>query len=159
MDAPPPLSLGFPMFVIEYAVVDTSIIYHERKNLNVGGEWLGAVPKLAISLNLRTSEYHLSHCNDEWEDLCSVESRKTIQEIKALAERRYEGIGEKWIPTDYTETEAEAHFRELTSEWTCSFCNKSWYDGDMGGMIVRDHAKICYVCIKSFAGEITRDNT
>jgi hypothetical protein len=158
MDSPPPLSLCLPTFVIEYALVDSSIKYHERKNLNVGGEWLGAVPKLAICLNLRTNEYHLSHCNDEWEDLCSVESRKTIQEIKALAERRYEGIGEKWIPTDYTEAEAEAHFRELASEWTCSFCKKS-LEESMDGMVVKDNATICYACIKSFGDKISGNNT
>ena len=155
MNTVPPLSLSFSTFVVEYAIVDSSIKYHERKNLNVGGEWLGAVPKLAICLNLRSSEYHLSHCNDEWEELCNVETRKTIQEIKALAERRYEGIGEKWISTDYTATEAEAYFQEVASEWTCSFCKKSLYDEPMDGMIVCDHAKICYGCIKSFADKIT----
>lgn len=150
----PPISIFIPSYVVEYAVVDSTVKFMNRKNLNVGGNWLGAVPKLAICKNLETSEYHLSHCDDEWNDLCAVQTAKTIQEIKEIAEKHYQGIGKNWVTSGYSETDAIASLNEEIETTKCSFCGRSPHDESTRSMIVSDNARICDVCIREFYHEI-----
>ena len=46
MEAPPPVLAG--LYVVEYAEADTSIVFEQRRTLNVDGQWLGRLPCLAI---------------------------------------------------------------------------------------------------------------
>ena len=155
----PPISLSYPMFVVEYAIVDHSVHFIDRKTLSVGGEWLGEVPALAISKDVSTGDFHLCHCDSEWKDLCAVQSASTIEEIKEQAERHYLGVGEKWTQTGYSQTDAEAIFDEMREEDKCSFCSESWWDWHLPGqdrkMIVSEHAKICSDCVMRFSKELS----
>jgi len=147
----PPISLFIPSYVVEYAVVDSSVTFFDRRTLNVGGEWLGAVPQLAICKNVETSEYHLSHCNSDWEPLCAVQTAKTIEEIKEIAEWHYQGISAKWIPTNYEEDEVLKLLEEEREQWRCSFCRRSRSDEGVTGMFCSEYATICNLCVKAFA--------
>lgn len=149
----PPISLWFPSYVLEYAVVGAEVVFKDRRTLSVGGEWLGEVPKLAISRNLETQEYHLNHCNEDWESLCSVESRATIDEIRHLAEKHYQGITDHWTETEYSEADAAIVLERAKDEKRCSFCGRSAYDDEIKKLIVGANAKICNKCVDSFSQE------
>ncbi len=159
MDTPPPLSLAYPTFVLEYAVVDVSVEYTGRQKLNVNGEWLGEVPKLAITKNYKTGKYHLSHCNEEWDELCSVQSRGSVREIKTLAAERYRGIDSKWRQTGYEMTDAIAAHEQEKIEYGCSFCGKSPYEGEMLGFVRSEKANICSECLKYYAEKLNERTT
>lgn len=155
----PPVSLYYPAYVVEYANVDATVKFIDRKTLNVGGEWLGAVPKLAICRNIETSEFELSHCNEDWESLCAVQTAATIEGIKGIAEKHYNGIGSKWVETNYKEADAVALFEAAREAEKCSFCGKSHYDADIQGMVVSDNARICSNCIRAFYQELENGNS
>ena len=151
----PPIILSLPAYVVEYALVNSSVSFVDTRTLNVGGEWLGAVPKLAICRNVKTLEYHLSHCNDDWEELCSVQSGETVEDVRAIAEKHYVGINGKWNPTGYSEAEANAAIEEIKDGMRCSFCGKSAYD-DAGikRLVEGSNANICDICVKDFASSM-----
>lgn len=153
----PPISLFIPSYVVEYAVVDSTVKYMNKKNLWAGDEWLGAVPKLAISKDIETSEFRLSHCNEEWEDLCAVQSASTIEEIKEIAEKHYQGINKKWIQTDYNESDAIALIEAEKEAVKCSFCGRSPWDEEIGRMVINEKARICELCIKSYYSLIQKN--
>jgi len=150
----PPITLCHPSYVVEYAVVDNSVKYTDRKNLNVGGKWLGAVPKLAICKNIENEEYTLAHCDDDWDLLCFVESHKTIDESKKNAEKHYNGINEKWIKTDYMEAQALEIFSQEKEKMKCSFCGASHYDGIFTSLVTGKDANICNACIQSISKDL-----
>ena len=145
----PPLTIFHSSYVVEFAIVDASIKFVDRKTLNVGGVWLGEVPKLAICKNIKTNEYHLSHCDTDWNDLCGVQTDNSIESIKETAEKHYQGISKKWIPTNYKQSDAEKIFLDEADKNRCSFCKKSHYDNSFT-TIIGDSPKICNVCIDKF---------
>ena len=158
----PPLMLSLPTYVVEYALVPDSITHVPCKKIWAGNHWLGAVPRLAISKNFLTDEYHLSHCDDEWQDLCFIESESTIEEIKIVAEKHYPGISEFWIETGYEEPEAVKARSEALRENACSFCGKSALDTEteITSMILgRNDARICDICIRELREELGSDDT
>jgi hypothetical protein len=155
----PPVSLYFPAYVVEYANVDSTVKFIDRKTLNVGGEWLGPVPKLAICKNIETSEFELSHCSEDWESLCSVQRAASIEAIKEIAEKHYQGIGPKWAESHYRESDAIALFESAKEAEKCSFCGKSQYDTDIHNMIVSSDARICDNCIRTFYKELENGNS
>ena len=147
----PPVTLFHPTYVVSYATVDSEVKYMDRRNLNVGGEWLGEVPNLAICKDVNRSKYFLSHCNEEWESLCSVQEAETEQEIKETAEGYYLGIRSKWINTSYSSTEAKQIFRDQENKMRCSFCDNSLYDNYYQSLVQGKKANICNVCIQEFS--------
>ena len=155
----PPISLSYPSYVIEFAVVDETVEYMNRKNLNVGGEWLEAVPKLAICYDIEREEYFLAHCDEGWEVLCLVESHKTIAESKINAEKHYRGLNAKWIKTNYKKSEAIKLFEEEKESMKCSFCGRSHYDHEFSELIAGDAAKICNLCVEKFSQELEDDGS
>ena len=155
----PPLSLYYPAYVVEYAIVDSTVKFIDRKTLNVAGEWLGAVPKLAICKNVKTSELELSHCSEDWESLCSVQTAATLEAIKKIAEKHYQGIGSKWVETHYKESDAVALFESEKESGKCSFCGKSHYDANIRNMIVSSDARICDNCVRTFYKELENGNS
>lgn len=150
----PPITLCYPSYVVEYAIVDDTVEYMNRRNLNVGGEWLGAVPKLAICKDIESKELYLAHCNDDWDILCYVESHKTIEESKENAEKHYRGIGKKWIQTNYKESDALEVFEKEKEKMRCSFCGKSHFDHEFQSLICGEKANICDVCVENFSKEL-----
>jgi hypothetical protein len=104
--------LFYPAYVVEYAANDSAVTLFDGKTLNIGGEWLGEVPQLAICRNAETSEFHLSRCSNEWECFCAVQTASSVQEIKDVAEKHYKGINANWIKTDYKKEEALALFEK-----------------------------------------------
>ncbi len=83
--------------------------------------WIGAVPKLAICKHIETTEFHLSHCSNDWTALSMVEAEDTLAGIQEVAEKHYKGITDKWIPTNYTESDATKIFDEEKEKMRCSF--------------------------------------
>lgn len=150
----PPVTLCYPTYVIEYAEIDDSVEYMDRRNLNVGGEWLGAVPKLAICEDIHSGEFHLAHCDDDWRALCFVESHKTIKESKENAEKHYRGIHKKWTKTNYKKTDAEKIFEKEKEKFRCSFCGKSHYDHEFSSLFTGKNANICDECVDAFSKEL-----
>lgn len=146
----PPLSLCYPSYVIEYAIIDDTIEYKHRNNLNVGGKWVSAVPKLAICKDTESGEYYLAHCNKDWELECYVECHKSIEESKENAEKHYQGINGKWVETNYNEADALQLFEEEKESMRCSFCGKSHYDEVFSSIVTGENANICNLCIESF---------
>ena len=113
---------------------------------------MGVVPKLAISKDIETSEFRLSHCNEEWEDLCAVQSATTIEEIKEIAEKHYQGINKNWIRTNYNESDAIALIeaeKEAVEGFILQERSPLW-DEEIGRMVINEKARICELCIKSY---------
>ncbi len=157
----PPLSLWLPSYVVEYVKIPASINHVPSKKLWAGNRWLGEVPRLAICKNYLTEEFHLSHCDDEWQDLCSVESRSELTQVKILAEKHYPGISEFWESTDYREEDAVTERNDIIKEDACSFCNKSFHDEDsrITNMIGTKEPRICNICITEFYEAINSEET
>ena len=150
----PPISFCYPTYVVEYAVVDSSVEFLNRGNLNVGGEWLGAVPKLAICRDIYSKAYFLAHCAKDWEMLCMVEEHETLEKSKANAEKHYKGISSKWIRTNYKKKKAIQLFNREKDKMRCSFCGKSHYDHEFASLICGKDAKICNECVGRFSKEL-----
>jgi len=138
----PPLSLALPTFVVEYAIVPKSVKHIPSKKLWAGDRWLGAVPRLAICKDYLSNEFCLTHCDDEWEHLCGVEFRETIDEIKMIAEKHYPGITDYWKKTGYKEPDAIKQRNEIIEDNTCNFCEKSSYD--IGNLCIKDFYEAFY---------------
>lgn len=151
----PPVSLCYPTYVVEYAKVDDTVEFMNRGNLNVGGEWLGAVPKLAICKDIKSNEFFLAHCDSDWQMLCMVENHATIEETKANAEKHYKGISKRWIKTNYKKKKAKQLFDKVKEKMKCSFCGKSHYDDKFSSLICGKNANICNVCVDSISKEFS----
>src|ERR1051326_849143 len=115
MSAPPPALHS--THAIEYAIVDDTVRFEQRHVLNVGGEWLGQVPCLAICQDLHKDEFYLFHCDAEWNVLGVAAGYKSVAEIKARAERSYHGINGKWIPTGHSRAAAEKYLADSFKGW------------------------------------------
>ena len=158
----PPLMLFLPAYVVEYALVPDSITHVPGKKIWAGNHWLGPVPRLAISKNFLTDEYHLSHCDVEWQELSSIESGDTIEKIKIVADRHYPGINEYWMETGYKETDAVRAHSEALQDNACSFCGKSALDSEaaIASMICgRNDARICDICIRQLRDDLDSEDT
>ena len=157
----PPLSIWLPSYVIEYALIPSTIKHIPSKKIWAGNRWLGAVPRLAISKDYYSGEFHLDHCDDEWQSLSSVESRTDIEEIKIIAEKHYPGISDSWIKTGYKESDAKIERNIIVKDNACSFCNKSIddMDSEITSMVGINEPRICNICILEFHNGIINENT
>lgn len=90
--------------VIEYAIVNDSVTYEERKTFFVGGHLLGEIPKLAICQNLGESEFLLFHCDKDW-NVLGAAGLQSIDQAKRKIERSYHGITKEWKSLGTTEEE------------------------------------------------------
>jgi len=151
---PPPPALDCA-HAIEYAVVDASVRFEQRHWLNVGGEWLGAVPRLAICRNLDESQFMVFHCGEDWNVLGVASGYDTIADAKARAERSYHGLMQKWTPTGHSVDDALGYVKERFKGHECSFCGRLplQYDSAIGGPGVR----ICNHCIVEFHETVRSD--
>jgi ClpX C4-type zinc finger len=156
MEAPPPaLDCAY---AIEYAAVDETVAFEQRQTLNVGGEWLGAVPQLAICQNLDESQFMVFHCDRDWSVLGVAAGYKSVAEAKTKTEKSYHGISAKWRPTGHTREEAARHIADQFKGQECSFCGRTpnQYESCVG-----DHVRICNHCVNEFHAAIHsgRDET
>lgn len=149
--APPPV-LDMAR-VIAYAIVDSSVVWTGRQTLFVGGQLLGAVPKLALCRNLNPSDTDilLLHCNSEWHVL-GASGAKTLEEAKARAERAYQGTTSKWIHRNISPEEARTWILKQSPTIVCSFCGR--FPMEVDGLIEGTESAICFGCIKSFYGSM-----
>jgi len=139
---------------IEYAVVDDSVHFEQRHWLNVGGEWLGAAPRLAICRNLDETQFMIFHCDNDWNVLGVAAGYDTIAEAKSRAERSYHGLSAKWIPTGHSHEEAVKYVKERFEGFECSFCGRLPLQYQS---VVGDEVRICNHCIDEFYQAIHRE--
>ncbi len=153
----PPICINLNSFVVEFAFVDSSVVYKNTKNLNVGGEWLGKVPQLAICKEIATKKYFLSHCNVGWDELCFVQSRDTIDKIKKVAEKNYQGISRKGSKTGYKKKNAIKIINKSMKKHICPFCNTCIFEMEKSMEFFRfESGLICKDCILSLYEEISK---
>lgn len=148
MSSPPPaLDCAH---AIEYAIVDETVRFEQRRWLNVGGAWLGAVPRLAICRNPDELQYMVFHCDNDWNVLGVAGGYATIAEAKARAERSYQGLSSKWMETGHTPEDAARYMAEVFKGNECSFCGRlpPQYDSAVGD--AREKVRICNRCIDEF---------
>ena len=145
MNSPPP-ALDCAQ-VIKFAFVDETVTFEQRQTLNVGGEWLGQVPHLAICQALGETEYIVFHCSREWEVLGVAAGYGTIQDAKQKTERSYHGITAKWMASGYSRDEAVKYVEAQFRDQVCSFCgrNPSQFEAIAGNSV-----RICNRCVDGF---------
>ncbi|MBK8069805.1 MAG: ClpX C4-type zinc finger protein [Rhodanobacteraceae bacterium] len=158
MNLPPPVLDSSR--VLRYAVVDNSVNFTNRIKLNVAGEWLGKVPRLAISKNyVVPDDYLLLFCGESWEVL-GVISGENIEMLMAKAERGYEGIKNLWIEHPASDEQVAEYLEneygvDPNSEWwkcICSFCGKD--QTEVGGMFEGKRSTICHECVRWLSSEL-----
>ena len=148
MDVPPPYI--YDLYVVEYALVDDSIVFEQCRTLNVDGEWLGRVPCLAICQDFDTLEYSIQHCAADWELLGVATGYESVEKVKERVERSYHGIRAKWIRAETTFEDARALYEADLRADSCSFCGRTPFE--MRRMVAtEDHsARICDDCIDRY---------
>ncbi len=141
----PPVIAG--LYVLEYAFVDRSVRYEQRKTLNVGGKWLGRVPCLALCQSFDGSGFMIQHCSKRWESLGIASGYKTARDAKLSLERSYRGITSKWRKQKVAKRKAHAAYQHELQAASCSFCGRTPLEvQSIAGMNVR----ICNVCVDRF---------
>ncbi|QJR13558.1 ClpX C4-type zinc finger protein [Usitatibacter palustris] len=133
--------------VIEYATVDDSVTFEQRHTLNVGGEWLGRVPRLAICQNLDEPTFMVFHCDDEWSVLGVAAGFGSADEAKAKVERSYHGISGRWIASAFSRDDAARLVAENLKAHSCSFCGRTPLQYQS---IAGDAVRICNHCVDEF---------
>jgi hypothetical protein len=141
--------------VIEFAATDETVTFEQRKTLNVGGEWLGEVPHLAICRNLDETEFMVFHCNHAWEVLGVAAGYGSIEEAKEKTERSYHGITAKWVASGYLREDAVKYIEEQFKDQNCSFCGRTPLQYEA---IAGDALRICNHCVDSFYEIMHRSN-
>ena len=90
--------------VLAYATALSDLPFIDALRLNVGGQWLGRVPQLAICESDQRPVLMLFHCDERWNSL-GVQSFErpeprrptTVADVMQQAERYYPGIAARWI--------------------------------------------------------------
>jgi hypothetical protein len=141
-ELPPPV-LGCAR-VLEYAIVDARVRYTGAQRLFSGGQWIGAMPRLAIVRNIPDDALLVLYCDDDWESHGAAEY-ETVEEAKRAAEKHYDGITRLWQQRHATDDEVSAHLAEHFPP--CSFCGRALYA--VAHMIGVD-PRICDRCIDEF---------
>jgi hypothetical protein len=150
---PPPL-IGTAR-LLEYAIIDPSIVFTSRQLLYVDGKSLGSVPRLALCRDLSNQEIHLFHCDEEWTVL-GISGRGSSIEVKEAAERSYQGLSEKWIAAPYSDDQVAHYLEEQWGGLRCSFCqNWPW---EMQKLFPGPSIGICDNCIRSFHKALEKKN-
>ena len=153
MNRPPPTIAG--LYVLEFAYADKSVVFKQRKTLNVGGEWLGRVPKLAICQPFDNQEIMVQYCSEEWEPLGIASGYMSVIEAKDSVERSYNGISEKWELTNNNIEEEKIRYETELNDTSCSFCGRTILQITA---MVGDEVRICNYCIDEFHEVIHQNN-
>jgi len=142
---------------IEYAIVDDTVAFEQRHTLNVGGEWLGPVPKLAICRNLDETELVVFHCDTEWNVLGVAAGYNSVEDAKAKIERSYHGLASRWISSGYSRDEAASYVAEQFKGEECSFCGRSPLQCQ--SIVTGKTARICNHCVDKYYQATRREET
>ncbi len=149
--APPPVLASTR--VLEYAIVDETVVFTGRLHLYVDSVRLGPVPRLAICQSFDSDELWLFYCDDEWQTIGaqawnSPDDGQTgsIEDVKRSAENYYSGISSRWIALNVTFEEAKALYEELEREFACSFCGKG--PDELRSVFRGPQANICGECVR-----------
>ena len=152
---PPPVLDGIR--ILQFAIVGPPVQFTGRLRLNVGGQWLGAVPRLAVGRDLATNELVLLHCDAHWTALgvqawndSSDVSAQSAEDVMKRAEGYYAGLMPHWRVHPATEVEALEYQAEKDAELTCSFCGQL----AESRLLEKGSAKICARCVEKFHEEI-----
>lgn len=112
--------------VLAYVVVPPELPFTDVLNLNVGGKWLGRVPRLAICEWDYRPILMLFHCDDEWNSLGvqawerpSPDRPRTVAEVIDRTDRYYPGLRAGWIllPSSNGGTYAPSSDDDLDRYW------------------------------------------
>jgi len=133
--------------VIEYAVLDKSVIYSGHSSLFVDGRELGPVPCLAVCQPLEGASFLLFHCDTDWTVLGAAEY-PSVAEAKIRAERIYRGISGRWIDAHVTEQQVKRYLDEVWSDQRCSVCGRR--PDQVEHLITKNNIHICDSCIREF---------
>jgi len=146
-DAPPPV-LDMAR-VIAYAIVDDSIEWTGRQTIFVGDEKLGRVPRLALARDVsgELDDVLIFHCDESWEVL-GMTGAADVDAAKAITERAYRGITEKWVAFDVTIEQAQAWIRENYDHIFCLFCGRKPLE--FKSLVTQKLGTICNNCIDEF---------
>lgn len=145
MNHPPSIIAG--LYVLAFAHADETVVFNQRKTLNVSGEWLGRVPNLAICQPFDTQEFMVQHCSEEWEPLGIAAGYKSVTEAKESTERSYNGISEKWNLTYYNIEEEKLRYEAELQSSSCSFCGRTILQITA---MIGDEVRICNHCIDEY---------
>jgi hypothetical protein len=136
--------------VIEYAIVDPSVRFEQRYTLNVDGEWLDEVPRLAICRNLDESKFMVFHCDNDWNVLGVAAGYNAIDEAKAKVELCYHGLSAKWTPTGHSIDEARRQVAAQFKGQECAFCGRPPWQCDAMVCNTADTVHICNYCVDEY---------
>jgi hypothetical protein len=142
---PPPL-IGTAR-LLEYAIVDRSIMFTGSQRLYVDGELLGRVPRLAICQEMSSGDTLLFRCDRNW-NVLAVSGSGTAAQVKATAERAYEGLSKKWIASPYSEEQVQRYLNRQWGGQRCSFCGK--WPWQIEKLFASQSGCICDNCVRSF---------
>ena len=145
METPPTILGG--LYVLEFAHADGAVCFEQRLTLNVGGEWLGRMPYLALCEDFEKPEFMVQYCNDEWEPIGIGAGYRTIEDAKTSVERSYHGITPKWIKSNTNKEEAYASYKAELKADSCSFCGRIIFEVSF---MIGDQPRICNHCIDEF---------
>jgi len=140
--------------VIEYAIVDDSVVYTGKQTLYVDGELQGPVSRLAICQDLADGAFLLLHCDEFW-GVLAVAGGGSIEETKRAAEGAYKGITQKWQPSEVSKEQAQQYQDELMGGLMCSFCGKR--PEQIQSIVRSGHAAICNECVTAFHRDLSND--
>jgi hypothetical protein len=144
---PPPPAINSAR-VVAYAFVD-DIPYRQHGRLFVGDKILGAVPQLAIVVNLgKDIGPMLFHCDENWNCL-GTSGAENVPAVKKLAERNYPGVASRWVDVDASVEDALRYYDEQTGSLTCDFCGKRPFEFE-GGFAGGREAIICRTCVNAY---------
>lgn len=145
MQSPPPVLAG--LHVVAYAAADDAVVFEQRRTLNVDGEWLGRVPRLAICQNFDSLEYAVQHCTEDWDLLGIGAGYTSVDEAKAAMERSYHGIRTKWVMAETSFDVARDLYEAELRATACSFCGRTRLEVQT---MIGDAVRICGQCVDDF---------
>lgn len=153
MESPPSVLAG--LYVVEFAEVDDSVVFEQRRTLNVGGQWLGRVRCLAICQEFATLEYVIQYCEEDWEPVGIAAGYASVEEAKARIELSYHGIGSKWVRAKASFAAARVEYENDLRASACSFCGRTPPEEAQGFIAnAEDAVRICSHCIDDFYAAI-----
>ena len=103
---PPPAALD-GCRVLAYARTDEPVAFTGQLRLNVGGQWLGRVPWLAICKDESSQQVVVLHCSESWTVLGvqgwnapGAPGARSVSEAMLRMERYYRGLQARWTTVD-----------------------------------------------------------
>ncbi len=149
--APPPVLAGAR--VLEYAIVDETVVFTGRLHLYSDDQRVGRVPRLAICREFDDGQFLLVHCSEDWEALGveawngeASEKVCSVDDVKRMAEKYYVSLLSRWIKLDVSLEDARAYHEAAEQEFICSFCGRG--PDELRSVFRGGNATICGDCVR-----------